>query len=305
MITEMPRKSLEVGYTAALISTCSSFKNTTSPLLSLPQKMKDRIYGFVYSDHIIQIQQKDILRHKKDPDARLKHYLCECRFSGNQDPKATPRDILKAKFSYTPCIWCPRSNRLEISLLLTCRQMHNEARRVLYFKNTFSFTDLHTLQLFGERLSNADKLAIRRLRLVLKFERVRIEGLFKTKRGRFNEIRLAEEICLTVTDQLKRLQSIDICLVPGFNQDAITHPGFDHFSPARQSDWITSILELRDLPLESSKIVVGDEDYGVCAQLLHIRTVICSIYVPSQEPSWFLVLKEEWADHARSNFPPG
>ena len=68
---------------------CSSAKNSSSRLLSLPQELKDHIYGFVYSGHFIQVEQEEDLRQYrdtidaeedgnvrlKDPDAKMRHYV--------------------------------------------------------------------------------------------------------------------------------------------------------------------------------------------------------------------------------------
>lgn len=79
----MPCKSIEVSFTAALKSRCSSNTNCASPLLHLSQEIKDQINGFIFGGHIIQIEQDDNICHgnsvigveqepnlsHKDPDA--------------------------------------------------------------------------------------------------------------------------------------------------------------------------------------------------------------------------------------------
>lgn len=315
---------LEVGCTIVLTITCSSVKNRSSPLLSLPQEIKDHIYGFLYSGHIIQIVQDDNLhlcdvdQHSegeatprlKDSDAPLQHYVCECsrseQYPGNQDSIAILRDAIKMKILGQPCEGCSHSKKLDISLLKTCRQLHYEARRVLYFTNKFSFKNPRTLRLFGERSSHTDKIAIRDLRLVMNLPKGNKETLFKTIMGclPLDEIEWSEAICLTVVNQLTRLQNIELYIVRGTSICGVEQAERNRSLSARSNEWITFILELRHLPLKSAKIVVHDWDYVFWPSLFEARTKVERIRIERGEKNlpelrWSLALKKKWADYAR------
>lgn len=315
---------LEVDCTIVLTITCSSVKNSSSPLLSLPQEIKDHIYGFLYSGHIIQILQDDHLHlcefeqltegegtpRLKDPDAPLEHYVCECsrgeQYPGNQDPIAILRDVIKVKVLGQPCEGCSHSKKLDISLLQSCRQLHYEARRVLYFTNTFSFKNPRTLHVFGKRSSHTDKIAIRDLRLVMNLPKANKESLFKTRMGclPLDEIEWSEAICLTVVNQLTRLQNIELYIVRGTNFSGVEQAERDRSLSARSNEWVTFILELRHLPLSSAKIVVHDWDYVFWPSLFEARTMIEQDSIEQGERNlpelrWSLALKKRWADYAR------
>lgn len=298
----MPCKSIEIGLTIVLTSMCSLIRNSTSPLLSLPQEIKDRIYGFLYSGHIFQIEQGEIYP-PKDPNAKLTHYICECsKMNHNQDTKKVICDVLRSKYSL--CQGSLHSEKLELALLQTCRQIHSEARHVLYFRNTFSFKDPCTLHVFGKRSSDVDKLTIRGLRLVMDLPRGQKGSMFNTKMGLlpWDEIAWSEAICLTVVDQFKRLQNVELYIVQGSCYRGITNAEFDRLSPARANEWITFILELRHLSLKSAKIVLRDWDFVCFPALFHMSTTYClydSMNNRSQYPRWSLALKEDWADYAR------
>lgn len=301
---------------------CSSAKNRSSRLLSLPQELKDHIYGFVYSGHIIQVEQEEDLRRYrdaieaeedgnvglKDPDAKMRHYVCEClttkQYAVNQDPRAIFRDFLRVEYLSKNVSYegCSHRKKLDVSLLQTCQQILQEARRILYLSNTFSFKNPHTLHVFGERSSNADKLNIRSLRLGMNFPKGTDKMLFDKKMGRLSldEIEWSEAICLTVVDRLERLQNVELYIVQGTNHFGVKQAEWDRLSPARSKDWISFILELRNLPLKSAKLLVRDWDYLFAPKVFDVRSSLGPGVNKSKLRRWSPSFQDQWADNARS-----
>lgn len=261
-------KFQEFGHTAVLSSMNSSVKNSTSPLLSLPQEIKDCIYGFDYSGHVIQIEQEveQEVEHTNS-EAKLTHYICECstrnrypRYSSYDDDDAVIWDATGKGLGenvHPRCNGYSCGRKLGINLLRTCRQLRNEARHILYSTNTFSFEDRYALEIFLKRSSKVGMVDIRGLRLIMHFfgctERER-----EWRRSPTEEYEWMGIINRPVRHRLRGVQNIELYIVQGSNYSDIGRAELDRLSFVEYYDWTSFILGLGDLPLKSAKVVVRD-----------------------------------------------
>lgn len=258
----------EFGYIVVLSDMNSSVKNSTSPLLSLPQEIKDCIYGFFYSGHIIQIEQE--VEHP-NPEAKLTHCICECstrnrypRYPSYEDDDAVIWDATGKGLSeevHPRCNGCSSGKKLGINLLQTCRQLRNEARHILYSTNTFSFEDGYVLEIFLKRSSKVGIVDIRGLRLIMHFFGCS-ESDREWRRSPKEEYEWMGVINRTVRYRLRGVQNIELYIVQGSNYSDIGRAELDRLSSVEYYDWTSFILGLGDLPLKSAKVVVRDWQFA-------------------------------------------
>lgn len=115
----------------------SSISNASSPLLRLPQELKDSIYRFVYAGSYIHVRY-----------FVKGFYLASCN-----KPDHHP-------IHSRGC----NSQLLSVASLRTCRQLYHERRSVFYFINTFEISEPRSGLAFLQDLGNAG-LRLRSLHL--------------------------------------------------------------------------------------------------------------------------------------------
>ena len=138
-----------------LTSTTSSANNANSPLLRLPQELKNQIYEAVLGGRLIHVD------HKLEED-NFYHYLCKAKmsemeaheiFAASTEPWSAPE--IKDRHStcddgqtvWRSCYECTAQigpttalhAGLSLSILRCCRQIYQEARLLTLSANTWSF----------------------------------------------------------------------------------------------------------------------------------------------------------------------
>jgi len=151
-----------------------SQKNASSPLLRLPQEIKNHIYKLVLGDNFLHISARigedemstgscnGICRAEVlDADAEENFHR-----GGSSDwyiqGGADRNDGCSNK------AWSGEQRGLDISLLLVCSQVYSEAQYVVYSSNTFSFERPVFIRVFLHRLKIANPehlLALRSLHI--------------------------------------------------------------------------------------------------------------------------------------------
>ncbi|CAF9915814.1 MAG: hypothetical protein ALECFALPRED_010334 [Alectoria fallacina] len=200
-----------------------TISNASSPLLRLPQELKDRIYHFVYGGFYLHIQKR-----QKDP-----------------------RICLVARKTTTPHSDAIHFNdgmveRLPVASLGTCRQMYHDARNVLYSVNTFSSYDRSLIFPFLKHLKDVihRNLAVRSIHL----------DVFV--RDTADERKSNHTFC-ALAENLKNLRDIHIDVAEHiWNRWYV--PTRRHSPAYTTRPFLQGLLELKKLPLKRVELVVAE-----------------------------------------------
>lgn len=141
-----------------------SLTSASSPLLQLPQEIKDQIYSYVHIPETIHIyQHNNALCHRRcqqTPGSPTKQRTELARLFGATVPYDKGPTFHKN--------WCTRTTttlKLDLRVLDTCFQINTEARRVLYNNTTFSFSSWTILDNFVKHTPQRSLSHIRSIRL--------------------------------------------------------------------------------------------------------------------------------------------
>lgn len=173
------------------------------------------------------------------------------------------------------CGACPNDRYgLPVAVPATCRQIYHDAKNVLYSANCFSFR--HP-KLVGSFIRRLDCVSNRSLA-------VRSVHLFVLIRDR-NQERKWDNSLHALAENLKNLRHIYIevaeYLWNGYNYH---HP---RHSPAYgKRGFLRGLLELKNLPLKTVELVVGDN--------MNVRETLDKRYV------WTNAQKQDWAQSMKS-----
>ena len=141
--------------------------NSPTPLLTLPQEIKNRIYQFVLGGNLLHIT-RDRLRFKRRvahstkgaiKEQRFTHQICCSQISEeevfhqfvSEDGRRLYVKGIELRHSSCPSYKRKGSVaplKMNISLLRACRQIYSEARFTPYSSNTFSFDTPRNLRAF-------------------------------------------------------------------------------------------------------------------------------------------------------------
>ena len=206
----------------------STISSTSSPLLRLPQELKDRIYQFVYGGFHIRVSAK---YYCVDPCLELRMHAY----------KHTHHDELGI-------FCCEDRHSLPVASLGTCRQLYHEAKNVLYSANDFALCDPKLVGLFVRRLDDVNhcSLAVRSMQL----------HVFVSSK---NNEREWDNTFRALAEGLKNLRQIRIIVSPRiWNRFYHTSPLLK--SPTqRKGTFLQGLLELKNLPLKTVKLVVEED----------------------------------------------
>ena len=143
---------LNIKLTSSFYS--STVSNASSPLLRLPQELKDRIYHFVYGGNHIHVLFNDDKRHYVGPGYKPRIVACD--------------EVTAVKVGNN-CHWrCLRRGKgLPVASLGTCRQLYHAAKNVLYSAGDFTLDNSKLVGLFIRRLDDVNHciLAMRSVQL--------------------------------------------------------------------------------------------------------------------------------------------
>ena len=124
-----------------LTNICSYDKNASeSPLLSLPPELRNRVYRLVLGGRAIHLEMKK---------GRICHAICQCSVTEEEltkSDRSAPQPAFGALydsrheqcgFSFSNELLNAVRHHLSLTLLLTCRQIHEEAALIPFANNTF------------------------------------------------------------------------------------------------------------------------------------------------------------------------
>lgn len=153
---------------------------TTSPLLTLPTEIRDKIWTEVLGNSLIHLECEydDELSFKDNETLKphpWRHLVCQedCKENRPAEPEALIY-YLAAHAGCEPDYEVPDSEgpivftdhkTMRLTVLRVCNQIYTEAARVLWTSNTFSFRDGDALRRFLMTRSIKQKPMIRSLRL--------------------------------------------------------------------------------------------------------------------------------------------
>ena len=183
-------------------------QNTESPLLKLPQELKNRIFAYVCGGRMVHISGEFV----NGSDNLLCSSICHLqeskptsyeRFSAAKadDPTCNYQDC---KFDHTACVLAKRETRLpEIlgkNLLLSCSQVYDEARLVPFSSNVFYFAKPLGLVNFCRKVSSKKRCAVRNIHLDMEVGEEVWERSWNSA------------VPVSLEPGLKRLQHLSICI---------------------------------------------------------------------------------------------
>jgi hypothetical protein len=234
-----------------LLNIASSQKNASSPLLRLPQEIKNQIYCLVLGGNFLHISL--------DRRSKACSQICKAAISEEEAETYFQNglpiySVWNIDYGVNRHDTCYEQPGFKINLLLICHQVHIEARYIVYSANTFSFERPHLLRIFLRLLQNANPehlLAIRSLHIRVSWQQASDE---------FDWLLAISPI----SRQLKLLRNINIDidqgreLTPTFLQRSRTLMIEDN----RRWDLLLAELGgLRVLPLKTATCVISD--YGI------------------------------------------
>ncbi|KAF2094749.1 hypothetical protein NA57DRAFT_60167 [Rhizodiscina lignyota] len=149
------------AHTEQLTAFSSGVRNALeSPLLRLPAEVRMQIWKYVYSGHVVDVEE-----NRKPNTRRLvfAHNIC------NSDPLCTItklfRDIAagrRVRVTSNENISCAlqgKRGRLRFALFFVCRQIYREARLLPYSENAFFFWNAQVMYDFMTEVRQKEQVA--------------------------------------------------------------------------------------------------------------------------------------------------
>ncbi|CAD6591721.1 MAG: hypothetical protein ASARMPREDX12_005390 [Alectoria sarmentosa] len=272
--------------------------NAASPLLQLPQEVKNMIYEHALPGHqVIHVEgmqwgQETLRLSPCDEDTTEK----EAELEFQTCPKdRDPLSIISSD-RHIDCWNFWRDERdtyfseptLDISLLSSCRQIYHEAKYTLYATNTFSFRLPETLRSFMwsvGRGSAANNLAIRNVHLSIGIAVRQDEYTWnKALSLLVKKLPCLTNVCVIV-DQDFRWPS------PQVGTSGVQRVFTD---PATGNNFfLRGILELRKLPLSGLVCIVAKIGYPY--PTTKYGRIIAEVIAEDATSQWTQFQKVEWA----------
>ena len=170
-----------------------------SPFLRLPQEIRDKIYSELLGDRLIHLKYEFIadVSFEKDDDLYAamhresgeecsrtwRHVVCECdcpeiksdrkttypNLDGGEEEVSWDRSHGRCDRSLDDSIYLDHET-LSLQILRSCRQTYNDANRILWSTNTFSFNDGMTFERFVGTRSLIQKHMLKSLRFHIRVD---------------------------------------------------------------------------------------------------------------------------------------
>lgn len=160
------RSGRKLQDTGSSLKELTAINSARSPLLRLPQEIKDRIYQLVLGGNLLHIWRQQIKSERSNirstkgaiREQCFNHQICSSKVSEDEayhyfEIEDSNNFYVKyTELRHLHCCpymsWRPDIVRMDVSLLHVCRQIYNEARYILYSNNTFSFNTPRNLRAF-------------------------------------------------------------------------------------------------------------------------------------------------------------
>ena len=258
-------------------------ENAESPLLRLPVELKTRIYEYVCGGQTVHIDW----RHR-----RFHHHLCKTCLSEEEAQKEfdaseevwyareTADRHLRCCTDHYDCTRCTDSlshlgcAKLDIRLLLCCRQLYLESNIVPYYANTFSFGSVDSLTNFCRLTPKKYRIAIRSLHVRLLF---RSGGYYKPQDW--------HKAFKSVTTSLKALQRLHITI-------ELFPYQYGEYPFIAEESILGDILQVGKLDLKCATVVLSDSHYA--------HSWLGRVNKEREKVErWTLAQKQEWSRYLR------
>ena len=264
-----------------------------SPLLRLPQEIKDRIYELALGGNLLHIWRDQIESERSNirstkgaiKEQRFAHQVCCSKISEDEahhhfeNEDSNDFYVKYTELRHSPCFlfttkWGPDIVRTDVSLLHVCRQIYDEARQVLYSTNTFSFNTARNLRAFIHFLVQRGfdvNEAVRSLHVDLAYPNNDTNGWTQAFKA--------------VTQHMTRLKTLYINLDQGLNWST----SYDAIEKERSMRPVMdSLAILGKSPAKSTIIILSDR-----GQARHPHSTY------SSTPRWTMDEKRLWVQEVR------
>ena len=198
----------------------STTTNSSTPLLTLPQELKNRIYEFVLGGNLLHITRDRLRFNRRVPhstkgaikEQRFSHQICCSQISEEEAHRQFISEdgsslyVKSIELRHSSCPSYKRKGsvvplRMNISLLRACRQIYSEARFIPYSTNTFSFDTPGILRAFIHYLNRRGvdvNEAFRSLHLDLSDFQFTLHGWTRAFKAVIQHMTLLETIYINV-----------------------------------------------------------------------------------------------------------
>lgn len=178
------------------------------PFLELPGEIRNLIYGYVFPRELYEIGCLS-----KKAKSLTYRFGTQPLKGPRLDPSVDRRRRLldyPRRIRSNECVPLYELSPGPAAILLTCKQIHEEASLLLYTNSTFAFSSLQALSTFLNTIRTSCKQSIRSLHL--KHHTAGILGLTETNKGteQYNQKWL--DLCWKVRDELCNLKELGIVL---------------------------------------------------------------------------------------------
>lgn len=199
----------------------SATANSLTPLLRLPQEIKNHIYELVLGGNLLHIKwgktavERDVIHSTKEgvEDQRFTNEIC-CAETSEEDTQyyfnvedGSTILVQDTELRHWNCNHSDHRDssfaphKMNINLLHTCRQIYNEARLIPYSTNTFSFDAPRNLRAFihllNQRKVNVNQV-IRSLRIDLAYMDHDLHGWTQAFKAITRHMTLLERVFVSV-----------------------------------------------------------------------------------------------------------
>lgn len=223
-------------------------QNAQSPLLRLPQEIKDRVYELVCGGRTFHVDEASTCVDQLSDSVFRDLYQVDSASSET----AANWNILQDDGEVDPrwMGFCARYQRCCImptmGFLRSCRQVLAEASLAPYSANTFVFSEAACLKEFATSLQPAQGLAVRTVRLEMQGCGGPDDDVYEDIYAAAVEKSWAEVLAEDVAGRFPRLRHVDL-----YVEDAVV---------MEAESWMRCVLELRKLRLRSVEIAIHDSD---------------------------------------------
>ncbi|KAI4268147.1 MAG: hypothetical protein LQ337_008019 [Flavoplaca oasis] len=241
------RKRVAFGMAGAATKMIIKRNAATSPLLTLPSELRDKIWTEVLGGRLLHLDF-DVDDYASDPgEYYWKHSVCQhdC-LEDRSDRKWKPHAECRLRYnkayalSDDPYSLYDNDALMHLTLLRASRQIYVEANRILWTTNTFSFNDGQAFGGFMRTRSNCQKQLIRSLRFEMRWGWGE-EALWNTALG------------MTLIRSLTGLRTLRLQIVCNVKKECWDY-NKDRFG--HLSTYTEGLRKLSILPLKSTEIVI-------------------------------------------------
>ncbi|KAI9707800.1 MAG: hypothetical protein M1836_000762 [Candelina mexicana] len=225
-----------------------------SPLLNLPPELRNYIYELVLGGRLVHILGESSFFQQK-----FDHCVCDNEVSEQaiyeesmemiEDCPYTSRvDSCDERHEGCHEDFYEELGRIDPTILLTCRQVYQEARFIPFATNTFSFNEADHLSQFLSKLFPVQRNAIHGIHIDYILEE---NASFKP----WNDFFTVENV-----KSLKGLRRLHLCIEQRFHCEV---EFYRHMrEDAYQDVFFQGFLKLQRLPLETVTVVMTDNEFG-------------------------------------------